>query len=465
MRARRALLLAPRAEPEPQSETQPATSPGAALHLDPSGAATEMAAAEERRRRAMMLAEELNGATREGFGRRTGQTVRPALAALDTLEAAGPAVVDTAASASVLTPPEPAPTQRKRSRPRPYELRARAALEHWRTDDATRAELSQVSAEREELARRLVLSQTDLLTGTYTRAAGLEALDREVTRCHRTHTMLVIAYIDVVGLKTVNDREGHAAGDVLLKTVIRHVRGQLRPYDLVIRLGGDEFLCAMSSMSQRDARRRFADVSATLAAAPVGGAIRTGFAELAPDEDALELIARADGEMVSGRQGANDPRWATSLFTEGDLGWPAPALSLALAGGPLAPARARAALGAFTDEIGPAQLAMLRLMVTELVSNSVVHGGAGESDRIAVQITVRRGTIHGEVSDGGPGFTPHAPVAERETGGLGLVILSRAASRWGTTHDGRRVWFELLHRSPIDELVPHPRPERDRRAG
>jgi diguanylate cyclase (GGDEF)-like protein len=293
----------------------------------------------------------------------------------------------------------------------------------------------------------------------------LEALDRELTRCHRTHTTLVVAYLDVVGLKTVNDREGHAAGDVLLKTVIRHVRGQLRPYDLVIRLGGDEFLCAMSSMTQRDARRRFADVSATLAAAPVGGAIRTGFAELAPDEDALELIARADGELVSGRQGTSDPSWATSLFTDGDVGWPAPALSLALAGGPLAPAHARAALAAFADEIGAAQLAMLRLVVTELVSNSVVHGGAGESDRIAIQITVRRGTIHGEVSDGGPGFTPHAPVAERETGGLGLVILSRTASRWGTTHEGRRVWFELEHRSPVGELGPGVRPEPDRRAG
>jgi diguanylate cyclase (GGDEF)-like protein len=316
-------------------------------------------------------------------------------------------------------------------------------------------------AEHKDLAHRLVLAQTDPLTGTYTRAAGLEALDRELTRCHRTHTALVVAYIDVVGLKTVNDSEGHAAGDVLLKTVVRAIRAQLRPYDLVIRLGGDEFLCAMSSMTRRDARQRFADVNAALAAEPGAGAIRTGFAELTPDEDAIELIARADEEMVSGRCAADDLGRATSSFTDVDLGTPAPALSLALAGGPLAPAHARAALGAFTDEIAPAQLATLRLIFSELVSNSVVHGGAGESDRIAIQITVRRGTVHGEVRDDGPGFTPPARIAQRETGGLGLVILGRAASRWGTTHEGRRVWFELEHPSPTDEPGPDPGPEPD----
>lgn len=66
-----------------------------------------------------------------------------------------------------------------------------------------------------------------------------------------------MAYVDAVGLKTLNDTEGHAVGDELLKRVVQLIRTHLRPYDLIIRLGGDEFLCAMSNMSLREARRRF----------------------------------------------------------------------------------------------------------------------------------------------------------------------------------------------------------------
>jgi diguanylate cyclase (GGDEF)-like protein len=105
-----------------------------------------------------------------------------------------------------------------------------------------------------------------------------------------------------VGLKTVNDTDGHGAGDELLRRVVALVRGHLRPYDLVIRLGGDEFLCAMSNMTLADARQRFGALATELAAAPGPGAIRTGFAEFAPDQMATELIARADSELVDNRR-------------------------------------------------------------------------------------------------------------------------------------------------------------------
>jgi GGDEF domain-containing protein len=69
----------------------------------------------------------------------------------------------------------------------------------------------------------------------------------------------------------------------------------LRPYDLVIRLGGDEFLCAISDMTVADSHQRFRNFSD---AAVDVGAIRTGFAELTPDETATALIERADHEMI-----------------------------------------------------------------------------------------------------------------------------------------------------------------------
>ena len=51
-----------------------------------------------------------------------------------------------------------------------------------------------------------------------------------------------MVYIDAVGLKTVNDSEGHEAGDELLKHVVRLISEHVRTYDLIIRLAGDEFL-------------------------------------------------------------------------------------------------------------------------------------------------------------------------------------------------------------------------------
>jgi len=136
------------------------------------------------------------------------------------------------------------------------------------------------------------------LTGVRTRAAGLRNLDNELDRCRRSNEQLVVCYIDVVGLKALNDSRGHGAGDELLKRVVTLIKAHLRSYDLVIRLGGDEFLCAMSSMTLPDARKRFSDVTALLAASPDAGAIRTGFSQLTPDETAANLIARADNELL-----------------------------------------------------------------------------------------------------------------------------------------------------------------------
>jgi anti-sigma regulatory factor (Ser/Thr protein kinase) len=127
-------------------------------------------------------------------------------------------------------------------------------------------------------------------------------------------------------------------------------------------------------------------------------------------------------------------------------------LSLALDGGSTAPVKARAALRALAADIAAEQFELLELLISELVTNSFVHGGAGPADRITMQITVYAHTVHGEVSDEGPGFTLPDPARPRETGGLGLVIVDRCASRWGTGDGGRRVWFEL-HRADPSALL------------
>lgn len=121
-------------------------------------------------------------------------------------------------------------------------------------------------------------------------------------RSRRTGATLVVAYADVVGLKRVNDSDGHEAGDRLLKKVVALMTVHLRSYDLIVRLAGDEFLCAMSNMTLADARDRFSAIAGALAGASEAGAIRSGFAELVADESATELIARADGQLVVSRR-------------------------------------------------------------------------------------------------------------------------------------------------------------------
>jgi diguanylate cyclase (GGDEF)-like protein len=118
----------------------------------------------------------------------------------------------------------------------------------------------------------------------------------------------VVAYVDVIGLKTLNDSEGHGAGDKLLQRVVALIKKQLRSYDLIIRMGGDEFLCVVSTITLSDARSRFSAIDEALAVASGPGAIRSGFAELRPDETAEDLIARADGELVDRRRANGDGR-------------------------------------------------------------------------------------------------------------------------------------------------------------
>jgi diguanylate cyclase (GGDEF)-like protein len=163
-------------------------------------------------------------------------------------------------------------------------------------DQAARDRL-QSQADREALLRQLELAETDALTGARTRAAGLAELEHEIERARRASAPLVVAYIDVVGLKLVNDARGHAAGDALLRHVVDGIREHMRCYDLLVRLGGDEFLCAMSGATRDDARKRFRAIKDALATGPDRCEIKVGFAALSPQDGADELIRRADAEL------------------------------------------------------------------------------------------------------------------------------------------------------------------------
>jgi diguanylate cyclase (GGDEF)-like protein len=145
-------------------------------------------------------------------------------------------------------------------------------------------------------------SETDELTHVRRRGPGMMQLQREIDRAHRASEELIVAFIDVDGLKAVNDTEGHLAGDALLVAVADSLIKCLRTYDLIMRYGGDEFVCALPNVDADGVRRRFADVSAALAAGPTKCSITVGFAELRDDRAAEDLIRRADVDLLANRE-------------------------------------------------------------------------------------------------------------------------------------------------------------------
>jgi diguanylate cyclase (GGDEF)-like protein len=171
--------------------------------------------------------------------------------------------------------------------------RARAA------EDRARAAKDRANAARERarMEDELRSAHLDELTGVYRREMGRLALSHEIDRARRSDGRLVLAFVDVDGLKAVNDRDGHAAGDRVLQSVVRAMRTSLRSFDPIIRYGGDEFVCGLGGTDLADAEQRFESIGAAIEAdAHVG--ISVGLAVLEIGDTAEKLTERADAAML-----------------------------------------------------------------------------------------------------------------------------------------------------------------------
>jgi diguanylate cyclase (GGDEF)-like protein len=184
------------------------------------------------------------------------------------------------------------------------EIRDKSAAQRMQASaDRSRAarDRADAAADREHLLAELEQAHLDDLTGAYRRGMGEIAVINEIERARRSDQDLVLAYIDSDDLKGVNDRQGHAAGDALLRNLVILLRTHLRPYDPVVRWGGDEFICTISGADLDDARARFEEIR--LALAGKGGApVSVGLAALGEGDTLETLVDRADAELLEFRR-------------------------------------------------------------------------------------------------------------------------------------------------------------------
>jgi anti-sigma regulatory factor (Ser/Thr protein kinase) len=122
-----------------------------------------------------------------------------------------------------------------------------------------------------------------------------------------------------------------------------------------------------------------------------------------------------------------------------------PTIDLRLPVGPLAPGDARHALDRLTGVVGTGQLDEIRLLVSELVTNSVRHAGMSPEEWIEFRVNTSRDVVRVEVADRGPGFEAGQQVPTMyQDSGWGLYLVEQIADRWGVSNEGGTcVWFEV----------------------
>jgi diguanylate cyclase (GGDEF)-like protein len=95
---------------------------------------------------------------------------------------------------------------------------------------------------KEALEQLVKISITDEMTGVFNRRFAYEILDKQIAIAKRNKETFIVCYIDIDNLKKINDNYNHAAGDLLINTVVEALKKVTRTSDYIFRMGGDEFL-------------------------------------------------------------------------------------------------------------------------------------------------------------------------------------------------------------------------------
>jgi diguanylate cyclase (GGDEF)-like protein/PAS domain S-box-containing protein len=162
--------------------------------------------------------------------------------------------------------------------------------------------------EHEESMRRM--AYRDELTGLPNRTALADRLQLELAHARRNREALALLYIDLDGFKAINDRYEHAVGDSLLMRVAERMRSVLRAGDTIARIGGDEFVVLLPSVTGAADARRVGGKLLDVLRQPmdclghqIGVHASVGIALYPKDgEEADTLMRRADKAMYRAKQ-------------------------------------------------------------------------------------------------------------------------------------------------------------------
>ncbi len=164
---------------------------------------------------------------------------------------------------------------------------------------------------RDSVLDGLRLAVTDPLTGLYNRryaATHLKGMLRQIGSCG-----LGVMMMDIDRFKEVNDRYGHAAGDMVLREFARRLKANVRGADLTARLGGEEFLIAMPDARQDTVAAAAERLRHAIESPPfqlgeltIDVTVSIGVAMAAPSDDPDDVIDRADAALYESKAGGRN---------------------------------------------------------------------------------------------------------------------------------------------------------------
>lgn len=161
-------------------------------------------------------------------------------------------------------------------------------------------------------------SRTDSLTGLLNARAFTDEATRVIALCDRHRRAVTVAYMDLDQFKLVNDRQGHAAGDVVLSRVASALREAARETDLVARLGGDEFALLLPETAAAGAaivlERVRQTVALSLAEEPVPVTISIGAVSSDVGRRGIEELLKVADAQLYGSKGAGRNRVSATVL-------------------------------------------------------------------------------------------------------------------------------------------------------
>ncbi|AHM57445.1 diguanylate cyclase [Peptoclostridium acidaminophilum DSM 3953] len=141
-----------------------------------------------------------------------------------------------------------------------FERNLKTTIKLTSISDGQQVYLKEVQAELareiEERKRQQELLEyyafTDMMTGVPNRINGFMALDRELKRLQNEDTYFSICFIDIDGLKSINDGYGHIEGDFIIRTFADVIKESIGEADVISRIGGDEFLLLLPEKTKSE---------------------------------------------------------------------------------------------------------------------------------------------------------------------------------------------------------------------